>query len=65
MNETARLMYGDGEPNIAKGGFEIVGLCDPGTHEPEYMIRNAEEPSDRLVQEHELQEDLGARTRVG
>jgi len=42
-----------------------VGLSDPGTHEPAYVIRTAEEASDlaRLVQEHELQEDLGARVR--
>ena len=53
----------DGTRNGPRGGFEIVGLSDPGSHEPAYVIRTAEETSDRLVQEHELQEDLGARVR--
>lgn len=53
----------DGKPHISRGGFEIVGLCEPGTHEPNYAIRSADESSDRLVQEHELQEDLCARVR--
>ena len=53
----------DAKPHISRGGFEIVGLGDPGTHEPNYMIRSADDASDRLVEEHELQEDLGARMR--
>jgi hypothetical protein len=53
----------DGTRDDPRGGFEIVGLTDPGTHEPAYVIRTAEETSNRLVKEHELQEDLGARVR--
>ena len=53
----------DGRPDIPSGGFEIVELCDPGIHEPHYVIRSAEETSNRFVKEHELQEDLGARVR--
>lgn len=53
----------DGRSDIASGGFEIVELCDPGIHEPHYVIRSAEESSNRFVKEHELQEDLGARVR--
>jgi hypothetical protein len=53
----------DGTRDDPRGGFEIVGLSDPGIHEPAYVIRTAEESSNRLVQEHELQEDLGARVR--
>ena len=54
---------GDDKPHISRGGFEIVGLGAPGTHEPNYVIRSADESSDRHVPEHELQEDLGARVR--
>ena len=46
----------DGTRDDPRGGFEIVGLTDPGTHEPAYVIRTSEETSNRLVQEHELQE---------
>jgi hypothetical protein len=53
----------DGNSAASKGGFEILGLDRPGTHEPGYVIRSAEESSDRVVKEHELQEDLGARVR--
>jgi hypothetical protein len=24
----------DGTPDVPRGGFEIIGLSDPGTHEP-------------------------------
>jgi hypothetical protein len=53
----------DGNSAASKGGFEILGLDRPGTHEPSYVIRSAEESSDRVVKEHELQDDLGARVR--
>jgi hypothetical protein len=53
----------DGKSAASKGGFEIVRLDHPGTHEPGYVIRSAEESSDRVVKEHELREDLGARVR--
>ena len=35
----------DSAPNIVKGGFEIVGLPGPGTHETNYMISSADESS--------------------
>lgn len=53
----------DGKAAAPQGGFEIVGLGHPGTDEPRYVIRSADESSDRVVKEHELQEDLGARVR--
>lgn len=53
----------DGKPEIWRGGYEIVRICDPGSLEPQYAIRNADQSYDRIVREHELCEDLGARVR--
>jgi len=52
----------DGQPEIWKGGYEIVRLDDP-RDEPQYAIRSADQSYDRIVHEHELREDLGARAR--
>ena len=52
----------DGRCETWKGGYEIVRLDEP-LHEPRYAIRNADQSYDRIVHEHELREDLGARTR--
>ena len=52
----------DGQPETWKGGYEIVRLDDP-RHEPQYAIRSADQSYDRIVHEHELREDLGARVR--
>ena len=52
----------DSRSDIWKGGYEIVRLDDP-LHEPRYAIRNADQSYDRIVHEHELREDLGARSR--
>jgi hypothetical protein len=52
----------DGQPEIWKGGYEIVRLDDPH-HGPRYAIRSADQSYDRIVHEHELREDLGARSR--
>jgi hypothetical protein len=52
----------DGQPEIWKGGYEIVRLDDPH-REPQYAIRSADQSYDRIVYEHELREDLGARAR--
>ncbi len=52
----------DGQPEIWKGGYEIVRLDDP-RREPRYAIRSADQSYDRIVREHELREDLGARVR--
>lgn len=52
----------DGQPEIWKGGYEIVRLDDP-RNEPQYAIRSADQSYDRIVHEHELREDLGARAR--
>jgi hypothetical protein len=53
----------DGEPDIWKGGYEIIELPALVDHQPQYVIRNADEPYNLVVQEHELREDLGARVR--
>jgi len=53
----------DDRPDIWKGGYEIIGLSDPADHEPQYVIRNANDTYNLIVQEHELREDLGARLR--
>jgi hypothetical protein len=45
------------------GGYEILGLLPVGVHEPKYQIRNTDQSYDRVVQEHELTADLGARGR--
>lgn len=52
----------DGQPEIWKGGYEIVRLDDP-RDVPQYAIRSADQSYDRIVHEHELREDLGARVR--
>jgi hypothetical protein len=52
----------DGQPEVWKGGYEIVRLDDP-RDEPRYAIRSADQSYDRIVHEHELREDLGARVR--
>jgi hypothetical protein len=53
----------DGKPEHWQGGYEIVNAVDPDAREARYAIRNADEPHDRVAKEHELREDLGARTR--
>ena len=53
----------DSHPGIWKGGYEIIELLALTDHEPQYVIRNANEPYNLVVQEHELREDLGARLR--
>ena len=53
----------DGKPEHWQGGYEIVNAVDRDTREPRYTIRNADDPHDRVVKEHELREDLGARSR--
>jgi len=52
----------DGQPEIWKGGYEIVRLDDPH-HGPRYAIRSADQSYDRILHECELREDLGARGR--
>jgi hypothetical protein len=52
-----------GLPEFWAGGFEIVGLHAADKGGTQYAIRNAEESCDRIVQQHELCEDLGARGR--
>jgi hypothetical protein len=52
----------DGQPESWKGGYEIVRL-DDRREEPQYAIRSADQSYDRIVHEHELREDLGARVR--
>jgi hypothetical protein len=52
----------DGQPETWKGGYEIVRLDDQ-RREPQYAIRSADQSYDRIVHEHELREDLGARAR--
>jgi hypothetical protein len=57
------ISHADGErPDEWSGGYEIIRL-DKGRAEPLYAIRNPDEASDRIVPEHELRADLGARTR--
>jgi hypothetical protein len=53
----------DGRPEIWMGGYQIVAEAEPIDGEAQYTIRNADETHDRVVSEHELREDLGARTR--
>lgn len=53
----------DGQPEIWKGGYQIIGETEPNAAEATYTIRSADETHDRVVKEHELREDLGARTR--
>ena len=53
----------DGRPEIWAGGYEIIALGDPRASEPQYAIRSADQSYGRIVHEHELREDLGARVR--
>jgi hypothetical protein len=53
----------DGKREDWKGGFQIVGLSGTGAGEAQYVIRNADQSSNRVAKEHELQEDLSERTR--
>ncbi len=53
----------DGKPEHWQGGYEIVNAVDPDAREARYTIRSADEAHDRVAKEHELREDLGARTR--
>jgi hypothetical protein len=53
----------DSEPSTWKGGYEIIELPVPADDERQYVIRNANESYNLVVQEHELREDLGARLR--
>jgi hypothetical protein len=53
----------DGKPEMWAGGFEIVGLNPVQGGGRRYAIRSAGESFDRIVQQHELCEDLGARGR--
>ena len=52
----------DGQPETWKGGYKIVRLDDLH-HGPRYAIRSADQSYDRIVHEHKLREDLGARAR--
>jgi len=45
------------------GGYAIVALLPHGADEPQYRISHADQSYDRVVREHELTEDLGARER--
>jgi hypothetical protein len=53
----------DGKPEHWQGGYQIVNAVAADAREPRYTIRNADDPNDRVVKQHELREDLGARTR--
>jgi hypothetical protein len=56
----------DHSPNdVWRGGYEIVSLLPAGDREPQYQIRNADQTYDLVVEEYQLQEDLGARGRCG
>ena len=58
------VSYADrAKSDIWVGGYEIVGRFDPGGRKHQYAIRNADQSYDRIVQQLELREDLGARTR--
>src|SRR3954470_22840065 len=46
-----------------KGEHAIVALLPHGADEPQYRISHADQSYDRVVWEHELTEDLGARER--
>jgi hypothetical protein len=45
------------------GGYAIVALLPHGADEHQYRISHADQSYDRVVWEHELTEDLGARER--
>ena len=53
----------DDEPQYWKGSFEIVARCPAENAEPRYTIRSPNELRNRIVHEHQLCEDLGARGR--
>jgi hypothetical protein len=53
----------DGKSESWKGSYQIVNASDSTAGEAQYTIRSADETHDRVVKEHELREDLGARTR--
>jgi hypothetical protein len=53
----------NGKPETWQGGYEIINTPDLAAGETQYTIRNADETHDRIVNEHELREDLGSRTR--
>jgi hypothetical protein len=52
----------DGQPDTWEGGYEIIRL-EELIDEPQYVIRSADQSYNRIVHEHELREDLGARVR--
>jgi hypothetical protein len=53
----------DGKAAAWEGGYEIVALYGLEDKDPRYAIRNASQSYDRIVREHELRENLGARER--
>jgi hypothetical protein len=53
----------DGTSGPGKGGYAIVALVPNRADEPQYQISSADQSYDRVVREHELTEDLGARER--
>ena len=53
----------DSTPETWKGGYQIVNAPDLAAGEVQYTIRSADEAHDRSVEELELREDLGSRTR--
>ncbi len=53
----------DGKPETWQGGYQIVNAPDLIHGEAQYTIRNADDTHDRIVNEHELREDLASRTR--
>jgi hypothetical protein len=53
----------DGKAEVWEGGYEIVALYGVRDKDPRYAIRNADQSYERIVREHELRENLGARER--
>jgi hypothetical protein len=53
----------DGKSEIWAGGYEIVGLHPVSGGGMRYAIRSSVDSFDRIVQQHELCENLGARGR--
>jgi hypothetical protein len=53
----------DGKAGAWEGGYDIVALHGRADKDPRYAIRNAGQSYDRIVREHELRENLGARER--
>ena len=62
-NRTAHSYAEHGPRGPWKGGYAIVALLPHGADEPQYRISHADQSYDRVVWEHELTEDLGARER--